>query len=114
LFRDIEESLSAAKQSASFHKIRGCCAEAAKHDLKWAWVDSCCIDKRSSAELSEAINSMYAWYIKADVCFVYLADVSPKGLSPDDTNLDDEFSKSRWFTRGWTLQELIAPRKIIL
>lgn len=108
---DMQERLGAAKQKASFNKIRGCCIEAVKHGLKWAWVDSCCIDKRSSAELSEAINSMFAWYTKSDICFVYLADVLPGGLSTEDANnLDDEFSKSRWFTRGWTLQELIAPQ----
>jgi len=72
----------------------------------------CCIDKRSNAELSEAINTMYKWYQNAQVCYVYLVDVPSSGfdLSPDMN--DDAFSKSRWFTRGWTLQELIAPRNI--
>ena len=64
--------------------------------------DLCCIDKTSSAELSEAINSMYRWYQESGVCYAYLADVPPNA-----------FSKSRWFTRGWTLQELIAPSTVI-
>jgi hypothetical protein len=76
-------------------------------------VDTCCIDKSSSAELSEAINSMFRWYQNADKCYVYLADVSTSGdgtnlqLSP--TTWEAAFRGSRWFTRGWTLQELIAP-----
>jgi hypothetical protein len=70
---------------------------------------SCCIDKSSSAELSEAINSMFRWYEKAKVCYAYLCDVS------QDTNLKEdisEFVKSRWFKRGWTLQELLAPKSV--
>ncbi|KAF2186699.1 HET-domain-containing protein, partial [Zopfia rhizophila CBS 207.26] len=72
--------------------------------------DRCCIDKSSSAELSEAINSMYRWYNNAKVCYAYLVDV------PDDTDArkkDSAFQKSRWFTRGWTLQELLAPRDFV-
>ncbi|RDW91549.1 hypothetical protein BP5796_02714 [Coleophoma crateriformis] len=74
--------------------------------IEWAWVDTCCIDKSSSAELSEAINSMFNWYRSAAVCIAYLGDV------PGDDDVAGEssaFRKSRWFTRGWTLQELIAP-----
>jgi hypothetical protein len=70
---------------------------------------SCCIRKTSSAELSEAINSMYRWYKNSEICYAYLADV------PDDDNVheeDSEFSKSRWYTRGWTLQELLAPIQV--
>jgi hypothetical protein len=75
--------------------------------LEWAWVDTCCIDKKSSAELSEAINSMYAWYAEAAACYAYLSDVQ---TSDDVQSEDSMFRRSRWFTRGWTLQELIAPR----
>ncbi|KAF2720883.1 hypothetical protein K431DRAFT_201174, partial [Polychaeton citri CBS 116435] len=81
----------------------GYCCEQAKHDnIDYVWIDICCIDKSSSAELSEAINSVYRWYSKAEICYAYLDDVA---------NLD-EFCSARWFTRGWTLQELLAPRKI--
>ncbi|RFU74992.1 ankyrin repeat-containing [Trichoderma arundinaceum] len=86
-----------------FEKIRGCCALARANGYDYAWVDTCCIDKTSSAELSEAINSMYRWYEESDVCYGFLADV-PSAV---------EFSESRWFTRGWTLQELIAPETMI-
>jgi hypothetical protein len=65
-------------------------------------VDTCCIDKTSSAELSEAINSMFRWHEIATICYAYLTDVYSYADSP-------EFAKSRWFRRGWTLQELLAP-----
>ena len=70
----------------------------------WVWVDTCCIDKSSSAELSEAINSMYLWYQDSAVCYAYLADVQ------DITDLNT----SKWFSRGWALQKLIAPRLVML
>ncbi|KAK7219819.1 hypothetical protein V2G26_007822 [Clonostachys chloroleuca] len=75
------------------------------------WVDTCCIDKSSSAELSEAINSMYRWYAEADVCYAYLADVPPAGTE-DIFQQGSKFRQSRWFTRGWTLQELIASPNV--
>lgn len=78
--------------------------------LQWVWVDTCCIDKLSSAELSEAINSMHAWYKRAYICYAYLADVSSHPPVQED---DTSFCRSRWFTRGWTLQELIAPLDVI-
>jgi len=98
-------------QKSGFRKIRLCCEQAQRDQLEYAWVDTCCIDKRSSTELSEAINSMFDWYARAKICYVYLADVScydPLTLhqSPEG------FMNSRWFSRGWTLQELIAPRII--
>src|ERR1700733_11317378 len=79
---------------------------AAADGFHYIWIDTCCIDKASSAELSEAINSTYRWYHESGVCYAYLADVPPNAV-------DDEFAKSRWFTRGWTLQELIAPSTVI-
>ncbi|KAK4195712.1 heterokaryon incompatibility protein-domain-containing protein [Triangularia verruculosa] len=91
-----------------YDKIHNTCLLAAQHGFEYAWVDTCCIDKSSSAELSEAINSMFYWYQQAAVCYVYLSDLAP------DTNLSSEsgLACSRWFTRGWTLQELIAPRDV--
>lgn len=76
--------------------------------LDWAWVDTCCINKESSAELSEAINSMYKWYADAAVCHAYFDDVYPN-LNRYHLIPDASFQNSRWFTRGWTLQELLAP-----
>jgi hypothetical protein len=80
-----------------------CGKQAAQDGLQYFWADTCCIDKTSSAELSEAINSMYHWYQEAEVCYAYLADAPSRS----------EFRDSRWFTRGWTLQELIAPSVVV-
>ncbi|PIL28693.1 hypothetical protein GSI_08737 [Ganoderma sinense ZZ0214-1] len=87
-------------------KIRDACRLARQKGYRYIWIDSCCIDKSSSSELSEAINSMYKWYGLAAVCYVYLADVPP-GQNPHYKR--SAFRRSQWFTRGWTLQELIAP-----
>jgi hypothetical protein len=88
---------------AGFAKISGCCAGAVLDGFQYVWIDTCCIDKTSSAELSEAINSMYLWYQNAQVCYAYLSD-TVKGGRPEE-----HFSRSKWFKRGWTLQELLAP-----
>lgn len=103
LFDDIRTG--AASSRRGYAKVLGCCRKAASDGYGWAWIDTCCIDKSSSAELSEAINSMYQWYQRSDICYAYLQDVTVDGPYLDIT----EFSGSRWFTRGWTLQELIAP-----
>lgn len=95
---------NAITKRPGFQKIEGCCHAAASLQLSWVWVDTCCIDKRSSAELSGAINSMWRWYEEASCCIVSLAGVS---ASRDRQG----FRQSRWFTRSWTLQELIAPKR---
>ena len=84
-------------------KIKQFCHIVAQKGFGWAWVDTCCIDKKSSAELSEAINSMYRWYNNAQECLIYLSDVQ-KGDPARG------MQSSAWFTRGWTVQELLAPR----
>ncbi|MDI1491564.1 MAG: hypothetical protein OHK93_002773 [Ramalina farinacea] len=86
-------------------KIKAFCKKVAQEGHRWAWVDTCCIDKKSSAELSEAINSMHWWYHNAQECLVYLSDVR-KG------DPDRSIQSSAWFTRGWTVQELLAPLKV--
>ena len=83
-------------------KIKLTCQQAAHHGYSWAWIDTCCIDKSNSSELSEAINSMFRWYKRARECYVYLADI--------DFDQQDNFLRSRWWTRAWTLQELLAPK----
>jgi hypothetical protein len=90
---------------SGYTKILKACQQALRDGLDYVWVDTCCIDKTSSAELSQAINSMFRWYEKAWVCYAYLVDVSL------DDERNDAFRKSRWFTRGWTLQELLAPKR---
>ncbi|EIW65323.1 HET-domain-containing protein, partial [Trametes versicolor FP-101664 SS1] len=89
-------------------KIRHCCDYARAHGHTYIWIDTCCIDKTSSAELSEAINSMFAWYSGADVCYVFLSDVSASDSPMEEYS---SFRRSMWFKRGWTLQELIVPSR---
>lgn len=111
VYQDIRESSGADliknQDSPSAAKIRGCCAQAVLDGYDWVWIDTVCIDKSSSAELSESINSMYRWYQGSAVCYAYLSDVRATAR-PSFPNML-EFGESAWFKRGWTLQELIAP-----
>ncbi|KAL9611126.1 MAG: hypothetical protein Q9167_004206 [Letrouitia subvulpina] len=111
LFQDLPKPES--RGLAGFSKISGCCALAASEGWQYVWIDTCCIDKSSSAELSEAINSMYRWYESAQVCYVYLVDISIIDHEAKLQPLKTKFAQSRWFTRGWTLQELLAPRSVV-
>lgn len=101
------------KEKAGYTKITDFCSVAKKqYNLDWCWVDTCCIDKRSSAELSEAINSMWKWYEYSSACFVYMSDVkpAPDPLASENDHAWSTFRDSSWLTRCWTLQELLAPR----
>ncbi|KAI0114616.1 HET-domain-containing protein [Hypoxylon sp. NC0597] len=102
------ESLREGKRG--FKKIKEFCARAAESQYEWAWIDTCCIDKTSSSDLSEAINSMFRWYHMSDSCFAYLSDVDGPSVVEDESS---DFRTSRWFRRGWTLQELLAPRRVL-
>ncbi len=103
-FEDMTSGLNVAKTRASFPKLESACRLALAHGHRYCWIDTCCINQSSSAELQEAINSMFKWYQDAQVCFAYLSDVE---------NVRAEFRHARWFTRGWTLQELLAPTDLI-
>ena len=87
-------------------KVSGCCKQAQEDGYRYVWIDTCCIDKTNSVELQEAINSMFRWYQNAAICYAFLSDV-PRGDDPHKPG--SAFVTSRWFQRGWTLQELIAP-----
>jgi len=104
------------RDKAGYKKIDFCGEQAAKDGLQYFWIDSCCIKKTSDAELSSSINSMFRWYRRAAKCYVYLADVSAKKRKRGDDNgprmWERAFRESRWFTRGWTLQELLAPASV--
>jgi hypothetical protein len=91
-------------QLKGFSKLQGCCKRAARDGYSWVWIDTCCIDKTNSAELSEAINSMYRWYYESAACYAYFADIQ---------DIKD-LAASKWFIRGWNLQELVAPRRMVL
>ncbi|KAL2128733.1 hypothetical protein VTI74DRAFT_8711 [Chaetomium olivicolor] len=97
-----------------YGKLAYACGQAERDGFQYLWVDTCCIDKRSSAEVSEAINSMFGWYQRAAVCYVYLDDVHFDDYTEGYLTWKDHFNSSRWFMRGWTLQELLAPRKVVL
>lgn len=110
-FRDLIDGTGTEKEG--YRKLKFCGQQAARHGLEYYWIDTCCIDKASSAELSEAINSMFRWYRDSSRCYVYLTDVS---MATDDnlTQGKSALEKSKWFIRGWTLQELIAPTTVEL
>lgn len=105
-YKDIVDGVG--KQKAGYGKIVFCSKQAIHDGLHYIWIDTCCIDKSSSAELSEAIASMFRWYRRAVKCYVYLVDVSTSDFIRDIQH----FRSSKWFTRGWTLQELIAPTSV--
>ncbi|KAH7359929.1 hypothetical protein BKA66DRAFT_562105 [Pyrenochaeta sp. MPI-SDFR-AT-0127] len=103
----------AGKEKLGHRKLAFCGEQAAKDGLNYFWIDTCCIDKSSSAELSEAITSMFRWYRDSTQCYVFLSDVSIGKRKADydmfSSTWESGFRTSKWFTRGWTLQELIAP-----
>lgn len=98
-------------KTPQLNKIRGTCHLAREEGLKWVWIDSCCINKDSSEELNRSINSMFMWYREADVCYTYLSDVV-KLTRKAPFQQHNSKRNSEWFERGWTLQELLAPRKM--
>jgi hypothetical protein len=107
--QDIKDGTGSTK--TGFQKLVFCKDQAKPDSLHYIWVDTCCIDQTNQVELSESINSMFRWYKKAAKCYVYLSDVSVyKENSEAHIEWESAFRNSRWFTRGWTLQELLAPQ----
>jgi hypothetical protein len=104
--------LSKTVSKAGWRKIQFCAKQAAADGLRYFWIDTCCIDKRNAVELSAAINSMFRWYQNAARCYVYLSDVSKLAGADSDKEWKNALETCRWFTQGWTLQELIAPRLV--
>ena len=143
LFQDMESQQGRKKKG--WTKIAKCCEVAKSHGWDYVWIDTCCIDKSSSAELSEAINSMFEWYAKAGVCYAFLSDVQliskaeeestknyllehgllisqpgplagyepEASFQPEASYVAEGFMSSEWFRRGWTLQELLAPARML-
>ncbi|KAK4121509.1 HET-domain-containing protein [Parathielavia appendiculata] len=104
--QDMELGLPSLASKEGYRKVVDYCRLAAQQGYGWAWVDTCCIDKTNHAELAESINSMFRWYQEAAVCHVFLSDLGPQAA------LGTALPPCRWFTRGWTLQELIAPATV--
>lgn len=113
-FQDMEAGVDVSKtgSKAGWKKIQFCAKQAAADGLQFFWIDTCCIDRKNAVELGAAINSMFRWYQNAARCYVYLADVSKTNEMDSEGAWKEAFRTSRWFTRGWTLQELIAPRLV--
>jgi hypothetical protein len=112
-FRDMVDGNE--KTRKGYQKLLFCGTQASADNLQYFWVDTCCIDKTNSTELQAAINSMFRWYQNAANCYVWLPDVvvHPEGSKSSTTDWELAFRKSRWFTRGWTLQELLAPKSVV-
>ncbi|OAQ69735.1 HET domain-containing protein [Pochonia chlamydosporia 170] len=101
--QEVQQGSAQTRLKQGFKKVQQCCARAKDDGYNYVWVDTCCIDKTSSTELSEAINSMYVWYYQASRCYAFLADVPSRCTT---------MQESEWFARGWTLQELLAPEEV--
>ncbi|KAK8863208.1 Vegetative incompatibility protein HET-E-1 [Apiospora arundinis] len=106
-------SAETTRAKNGYKKIVAACKAAKELQIYWCWVDTCCIDKKSSAELTEAINSMFKWYMHAAVCLAYLSDLDVMTESQYIRRELPKMMYCRWFTRGWCLQELIAPENLI-
>jgi hypothetical protein len=104
------------QHKAGYGKIEFCKKQASDDELAYVWIDTCCINRKSEPELSEAVNSMFRWYKNAARCYVYLSDVDTSQERTVAGSCSQEwetlFPRSRWWTRGWTLQELIAPKHV--
>ncbi|KAK3677079.1 hypothetical protein LTR78_003284 [Recurvomyces mirabilis] len=121
-FQDMQQPSVEVENKPGYRKLRKCMHQARKDGWKTCWIDTCCINKESSAELQEAINSMWTWYANARVCYAYLDDIEIVKKDSVVTESDlitlgnaqkvEGFSSSGWFGRGWTLQELLAPRVV--
>jgi tetratricopeptide (TPR) repeat protein len=109
LFGDIESN--AYHKKYGYRKIEFCAKQAAQDQLQYFWIDTCCIDKWNLRELSTSINSMFRWYKNAARCYVFLSDVTVLSTN-QQRNWEASFRESKWFCRGWTLQELIAPKSV--
>lgn len=113
-FEDVD--IGSGRRKAGYKKIKFCGEQAKRDGLRYFWVDSCCIKKSDSTELTESLNSMFRWYYRAERCYVYLSDVTSRKRKREDKNAQDAweqaFRASEWFTRGWTLQELLAPSSV--
>ena len=99
-----------SRKAASYAKMIGCCTQALRDGYEYVWIDTSCIDTRNPDEVSEAVDSLYKLYEKSAVCYTYLYDVPAEKNHNDYLRERSSFRKSVWFKRGWTLQELVAPK----
>ncbi|KAK3991124.1 heterokaryon incompatibility protein-domain-containing protein [Cladorrhinum sp. PSN332] len=104
-YEEMSSGDTRAQQKSGWVKIQQACHHASELGLQYLWVDTCCIDKSNVVEITDAINSMFEWFKGSATCLVYLDDISSESSG-------DSIATARWFTRGWTLQELIAPPEV--
>jgi Heterokaryon incompatibility protein (HET) len=107
-FRDLRDP-SLASEKLGLQKVKEFCLRAGYLGFQWLWIDTACVDRSSSAELSEAINSMFSWFRQSQACIVYLGDVE---YVEDIEEQEKKIRQSQWMRRSWTLQELIAPQDV--
>lgn len=112
-FNQVYSGAAAVQNRRGWCKVLNCCRLARNAGILYAWIDTCCIDKSNSVDFQEAINSMYSYYERSSRCYAFLSDVHSSGNTASEDELFDEISRSKWFTRGWTLQELIAPHNLM-
>jgi hypothetical protein len=112
-YEDVMSGIGSSKPGIGSAKIRFCLQQTRQDKLDYFWVDSCCIDKKNLVELDRSLRSMFRWYSNAETCYVFLSDV-PQADQREELGVDweQDFRFSRWFKRGWTLQELIAPTTV--
>lgn len=115
-FEDLEDGTRTYcdRTKPGYDKLRFCYNQVIRSGLRHFWIDTCCIKKTDSSELARSLNSMFYWYQRAAICYVYLSDVSSSDVIdlPGAFKWTDALARSLWFTRGWTLQELLAPSSV--
>jgi hypothetical protein len=103
-FQEYVHQTEATRTKQGYKKIIAICDLARKDGYRHAWVDTCCIDKSSSAELSEAINSMFTWCWDACVCYAYLSDLMPVRHSDDEPKDNDSETTRIKHSQGYELR----------
>jgi hypothetical protein len=112
-FEDLRERQNFTHRTThGYNKLHFTRLKAQRDGLLYLWVDTCCIKKSDSTELQRSLNSMFYWYQQASKCYVWLEDVTLRDFIDEELPWKTAFSRSRWFKRGWTLQELIAPKSV--
>jgi hypothetical protein len=109
-FKEIQEGIQ--DDRPGFKKLKFCGKQANADGLSYFWVDTCCIDKSNETEVTTAINTMFWWYQNAEKCYTYLSDVLSRTEDDLPRRWESDFRNCAWFTRGWTLQELLAPSNV--
>lgn len=108
--RDLVDNV--AYRKAGFTKLQRAADVALRRGLEYFWIDTCCVDGRIIHEVRQAIKTVALWLTKADICFVYLSDVKAVEQRSSLNSNHESLRKSKWFTRSWTLVELLVPQRV--